>query len=129
MVWTIFVTLLGLYRGSIGQNEFGDFFVFLGCLIICYRIFGVQFVPKRLIKVPDIFQYSFGHFWNFDNFVNIWTRGPPIYYQNTSTDTRKIWERSWNILNFHIWESDNLILFVFLESHRHFLKLITWLLS
>ena len=32
---------------------------------------------------------------NFENFVKIWTRRPPNYYQNASKNTRKIMESSW----------------------------------
>ena len=34
-------------------------------------------------------QYFLNEFGNFDNFVKIWTRRPPNYYQNALTNTRK----------------------------------------
>ena len=37
-------------------------------------------------------QYFLDDFWNFEHFVNIWTRRPPNYYQNASNNTRNIWK-------------------------------------
>ena len=55
--------------------------------------------------IPDRFHYFLDDFWNFENLGNIWTRSPPNYYQNASTNTRKIWEHPGNILSVQIWDS------------------------
>jgi hypothetical protein len=36
-------------------------------------------------------QYFLDDFGSFENLVKIWTRRPPNYHQNISTNTRKIW--------------------------------------
>ena len=53
-------------------------------------------------------QYFFDDFWNFQNFVKIWTRNPPNYCQFTLKNTRKILEHPWKIWILEIWESENL---------------------
>ena len=45
---------------------------------------------------PDQSQYFLDNLWDFETFVNIWTRRRPNYYQNTSNNTRKIWEHTGN---------------------------------
>ena len=42
--------------------------------------------------IPDRLQYFLDDFWNFENFVNIWTRNPPNYYQHALNNTRKVWK-------------------------------------
>ena len=37
---------------------------------------------------------------NFEHFVKIWSRNPSNYYQNASTNTRKIMESSWKNIIF-----------------------------
>ena len=53
--------------------------------------------------IPDILQYFLDDFWNFQNFQQIWTRGPRIYHQNGHKNIRKLWEHLGKILSFHIW--------------------------
>ena len=42
--------------------------------------------------IPDRLGYFLNDFWNSENLVKIWTLGVRIYYQNTSQNTRKVWE-------------------------------------
>ena len=58
--------------------------------------------------IPDGFQYFFDDFWNFQNFVKIWTRNPPNYCQFTLKNTRKILDHPWKTWILDIWESENL---------------------
>ena len=44
---------------------------------------------------------------NFENFVKIWSRNPPNYYQNASKNTRKLWNHLGKILFLSIWDSQN----------------------
>ena len=60
------------------------------------------------LSIPDRFHYFLDDFWNFQNFVKIWTRNPPNYCQFTLKNTRKIWEHPWKIWIWEIWESENL---------------------
>ena len=55
--------------------------------------------------IPDRLQYFANDFWNDQKCDQIWTLGPCIHHQNTSTNTRKVWEHPWNII-CHIWESE-----------------------
>ena len=48
--------------------------------------------------IPDRLQYFLEHFWIDKHFHQIWTLGARIYYQNTSTNTRKLWGHPGNIL-------------------------------
>ena len=47
------------------------------------------------LRSPVILGYFLDDSGNFENFVKIWTRIPPNYYQNASKNTRKIMESSW----------------------------------
>ena len=38
--------------------------------------------------IPDGFQYFLDDLWNFQNFSQIWTRGPRIHHQNASKNAR-----------------------------------------
>ena len=51
-------------------------------------------------------QYFLDDFWNFQNFVKIWTRWPPNYYQNALNESRQNWNDLWNMFSFYIWESE-----------------------
>ena len=50
--------------------------------------------------IPDRLQYFLEHFCIDQRCDQIWTLGPRIYYQNTSTNTRTIWEHPWQVLFF-----------------------------
>ena len=50
--------------------------------------------------IPDRFQDFLDDFGNFENLVKTWTHRPPNYYQNASTNTRKIIESFWKHISF-----------------------------
>ena len=43
----------------------------------------------------DLLQYFLEDFGIFENFVKIWTRSPPNYYQNASQNTRSNMASPW----------------------------------
>ena len=72
--------------------------------MVLFGVFGVYIIPKWLIKVPGHFGILFGWFRELRKFCQIWSRRPPNYYQNASTNTRKIMESSWkNIIYVNLW--------------------------
>ena len=73
--------------------------------MVCLGYFGVYIIPKWLVKVPGHFAIFKKKIGNFEHLVKIWTRGPPNYYQNASTNTRKIWSHLGQILFMSIWDS------------------------
>ena len=72
----------GVPMGGNGGNEFGEFLFFLFDFVF-YGLCVVYIIPKWLIKVPGPIPIFFDDFGNFENFVKIWARGPPNYYQTT----------------------------------------------
>ena len=50
----------GLYRGSIGENNLGDFLFFPNLLLYFWGVLGVYIIPKWLIKVPGHIAILFG---------------------------------------------------------------------
>ena len=86
--------------GEIAENNLGDVFDCSYTFKVCYGIFAVYIIPQWPIKLksPDLFKYFLDDFGNFENFVKIWIRGPPIHYQNATKNKRKLMESSWNIL-------------------------------
>ena len=60
----------------------------LCALFIVFVFYGLILFLK-LIKAWGWIPIFFGHVWNFQNFDQIWTLGPSIYYKDTFKHTRR----------------------------------------
>ena len=104
-------------RGNGGTN-------FRRCLVLSWFViafpgfFGFTLFQNGWLRSPDLFQYFFDDFGNFDNLGKIWTRRPPDYYQNCSK-IQETTESFFNIYYFHIWESMNMKMSEIDEKHLH----------
>ena len=99
---------MGLYRGSIGEHILYDFCFFSPNLLLYFRRFlGFILFQNGWLRSPDLLQYFLDDFGNFENYVKIWTRRPPHYYQNASTNTNKNYGIILEKICLSTWDSKN----------------------
>ena len=78
----------------------------LGLLMVFYGISGALIFQNGKFRSPDIFPHFLDHFWNFQQFQQIWSLTPLIYHKNISKNTRNSInkgslgsniQKSWNV--------------------------------
>ena len=86
------------------QNYVIFLFFLLFLRMSCWGFIGFMLSQNCELRSPDLLQYFLDDFGNFENFVKIWTRGPPNYYEYASKNARRIRNHPGNILCLSIWD-------------------------